>query len=527
MKSEFYIPFFITFFLFSLLIYNPSVYGSDFFQESVISNIKLNLEQNITTKTDQFPKAHSSDLHTKKKSIPGSVVAAPFDANYPGDQRSKSGYMYSWARDTGVVMMTINDLFKKALTENDQTNINKYGQYMLNYISWLKYISKQRNYTPGITRFYLSGQPDLTWINPQFDSPAIRAIVLTNFANILINLNPTINDSRYGKKYVNANLYNKNSQGLIKNYLKYIQTNYKKDNYDLWESCKGNHFFTEMVQLKSLVLGAALAAKFNDKNIATSYLNTSLKLSLLIIKHWGKFNYKKKIYECYKEGSNISSKLVFPMLPSYSNNKYLKYRGMGLNSSILLGVIYGNLYKISKKDSWVYIELTKNKKSAPKFLNIIKIAKQNFFPSSKKVQKTVYLLTEAFKPNHMDPYEINKDTEKGIALIGRYPGDLYTGATWNNPKKLGNPWFICSTALAQYYYILAKELNKYEYIIKGNSVMDMVFKYVGSKNNNSGNKYTMSEQINRTTGAQTSFHNLSWSYAQYLLTYFAYNNAIQ
>ncbi len=524
MKSKFYIPFFITPLLCIFVTY--SAYGTDFFQSSVISNIELNLEKNITIKTNQFPKAHYPNSNTNNKSIPGSVVAAPFDIHNPGNQKSKTGYMYSWARDTGVVMMAINGLFKKAVKDNDQTNINKYGQYMLNYIDWLKFISKQQNYTPGITRFYLSGQPDLTWINPQFDGPAIRSIVLSDFANVLIDHNPTIKNTKYGKKYVSNNLYNKNGYGLISTYLKYIKVNYNKNNYDLWESCKGKHFFTEMVQLKALVLGAALSIKLNDKYNAISYLNTSIKLAQLIVKHWGKFNYKKKAYECYREGSNIPSRLQFPMLPNHSNNKYLKYRGMGLNSSVLLGILYGNLYEISQKDSWVYIELIKSKKTSSKFLNIIKLAQKNFFPASSRVQKTVTLLTQAFKPDNMDPYKINKDTAEGVALLGRYPGDLYTGATWNDHKKLGNPWFICSTALAQYYYLLAKEKNQYEYITKGNSVMELIYKYIDNKNSTSGSKYTMSEQINRTTGVQTSFHNLSWSYAQYLLTYFAYSNAI-
>jgi GH15 family glucan-1,4-alpha-glucosidase len=525
MKLSFFIPAFITILLYSFSVFTASLPDSIFFKNNVISNVKLNLEENITTRTNQFPKATYPNF--SKKSIPGSVIAAPPNTKHPGDQKSKSGYMYSWARDTGVVMMVINDLFNKAVDSKDQPNINKYGQYMLNYINWLTYISKQKNYTPGITRFYLSGQPDLTWINPQFDGPAIRSIVLIEFADTLINKSPNINDSKYGKEYVTTILYSKKNHGLIRDYLNYIQSNYKKSNYDLWESCKGNHFFTEMVQLKSLILGAALASKLNEKNNAESYLNTSLKLSQLIIQHWGEFNYKNKIYECYREGSNISSKLVFPMHPNYPYNKYLKYRGMGLNSSILLGVLYGNLYDISQKSSWVYAELTKNKKISSTFLKIIKTARGNFFPSSNKVQKTVALLTEAFKSNGMDPYKINKNTERDIALLGRYPGDLYTGTTWNNPDNFGNPWFICSTALAQYYYILAKELNKHEYILKGNSVMNMVFKYVDNKTNSSKKKYTMSEQINRTTGIQSSFHNLTWSYAQYLLTYFAYKNTAQ
>eukprot|EP00494_Astrolonche_serrata_P002327 UN02333 len=48
------------------------------------------------------------------------------------------------------------------------------------------------------------------------------------------------------------------------------------------------------------------------------------------------------------------------------------------------------------------------------------------------------------------------DTDRGIpgVFMGRYPNDLYNGLV----NDVGNPWILCTQALAEYYYRHAEKV---------------------------------------------------------------------
>lgn len=48
-------------------------------------------------------------------------------------------------------------------------------------------------------------------------------------------------------------------------------------------------------------------------------------------------------------------------------------------------------------------------------------------------------------------FPINHNHPSAI-LFGRYPGDTYDGYQTNS---IGNPWFILTATMAEYYYTLA------------------------------------------------------------------------
>ena len=106
--------------------------------------------------------------------------------------------------------------------------------------------------------------------------------------------------------------------------------------------------------------------------------------------------------------------------------------------------------------------------------------------------------------------------------MGRYANDVYFG---------GNPWYLATLAAAEFYFKLAVALlsgakmavtsenarfrerlgagSPKAVIERGDSFMRTVQAYTPASGD-------LSEQFDRTTGAQTSAKQLAWSYAAFL-----------
>jgi glucoamylase len=129
-----------------------------------------------------------------------------------------------------------------------------------------------------------------------------------------------------------------------------------------------------------------------------------------------------------------------------------------------------------------------------------------FAPHSLYVEKTINALHEQF--NQMFPINNNAT---GPILFGRYPGDTYDGYQNNG---LGNPWFILTATMAEYYYNLADNLPatkgelKKQYINTGDAYLKLIKKYAPNMN--------LDEQINLNTGVQQGARSLTWSYVSVL-----------
>lgn len=83
----------------------------------------------------------------------------------------------------------------------------------------------------------------------------------------------------------------------------------------------------------------------------------------------------------------------------------------------------------------------------------------------------------------------------------RYENDNYMR---KDEKALGNPWFITTLWLAQYYHDRGQD-----------DKADAIMKWVADKTTSSG---MLSEQIDPSTGAQVSVSPLVWSHAEYINT---------
>ncbi|ODN70261.1 glycoside hydrolase family 15 protein [Methylobrevis pamukkalensis] len=141
-----------------------------------------------------------------------------------------------------------------------------------------------------------------------------------------------------------------------------------------------------------------------------------------------------------------------------------------------------------------------------------------------RLQASVHALAAAF----CDLYPVNHGSGTGFGpLVGRSVGDRYFG---------GNPWFPTSFALAEFHYALAKRLRDGAALpetgtnlafrrglfgdtatgdaaaalaARGDAVLAATLAHAGPDGE-------MSEQIDRTTGAQLSARQLTWSHAALL-----------
>ncbi|KGP62246.1 glucoamylase [Legionella norrlandica] len=361
-------------------------------------------------------------------------------------------YYYDWIRDSAIAMGLVETWY-------EATKSNRYKKLLLEYVSWTEKVQHQNDTIPGQDilgepKFYINGSPfDGEWGRPQNDGPALRASVLIRFAQQLLNKNET--------DYIKTHLYNNTmdpqSIGTIKMDLEYIAHHWQDANFDLWEEVFGHHFFTAMAQQKALAEGAILARKLHDEQAAIFYDAQANLINSRLKQH---LDQRNRIIQA-------------TLLPHPGPQKTLE-----LDSSVLLGIL------INPQKEGVF-------------------APQNAF-----VQNTVMALHEQF--NLMFP--INKN-HSGAILFGRYPGDTYDGYQTNS---VGNPWFILTATIAEYYFTLANNVvmnsdNKpliMSYLKKGDSYLKLIKQY--------GPDLNLSEQINLNTGVQQGAASLTWSYGSVL-----------
>lgn len=101
-----------------------------------------------------------------------------------------------------------------------------------------------------------------------------------------------------------------------------------------------------------------------------------------------------------------------------------------------------------------------------------------------------------------------------ISGVIRYENDRYFRSTNDVP---GNPWFIGSLWLAQYYIAKAKKETDFKEVHKW---IEWTVKYAGPSG-------MLSEQINPRTGAQLSATPLTWSHSEYVTTVIKYLNRLE
>lgn len=379
----------------------------------------------------------------------GAIVASPSDKN--------PNYYFDWVRDSAIAMNLIETWYESALNNEEK---NSYKNYLIKYVSWTEKIQHQIDPIPGQDilgepKFYLNSLPfDGPWGRPQNDGPALRALVITHFAQQLLANKEELN-------YVKTHLYNGSmdpqSMGVIKMDLEYIAHHWQEANFDLWEEVYGHHFFTIMSQQKALIDGAALAKQLGDIHASSFYIKQAQLIEQRLQQHLDLKN-------------NLIQSTLFPHAGPQKT--------LELDSSVILAVL-----------------MHPHKEGA-------------FSPHNLFVKSTVSALHQQF--NAMFPINNNNS---GAILFGRYPGDTYDGY---NTNSQGNPWFILTATMAEYYFTLADNLvfdkanrdQVMKYINEGDNYLKLIKKYAPDMK--------LDEQINLYTGNQQGAMSLTWSYVSVL-----------
>ncbi|MFZ4715058.1 MAG: glycoside hydrolase family 15 protein [Bacteriovoracaceae bacterium] len=123
----------------------------------------------------------------------------------------------------------------------------------------------------------------------------------------------------------------------------------------------------------------------------------------------------------------------------------------------------------------------------------------------KAVQGTIDRLEKAFH----NLYPINQRKLPGT-LFGRYPEDQYYN---------GNPWILCTLAVAETYYKKAQQLHNSKFFDKGEELLKRL-QYHATEDGN------FSEQFHKNSGYMLGAVDLTWSHASFLTTVKARNRAL-
>ncbi len=393
--------------------------------------------------------------------------------------KAEPNYFYHWVRDAALVMNTIFDLM---IVEKDPAMKEKLENLMFDFVQRVKGNQEASGFwNLGEPKYHVDGAPFTgPWGRPQHDGPGLRAVTLIKFANYLLD---------QGKvDWVMENLYTPVLPAIspIKMDLEYVALHYDRQGFDYWEEVMGLHFSTAMGQRKALLSGAKLAKRLGDNYAAQYYEAKANKVSELIETFWN------------EEKGYIESTLD-------------QTRGVWksqLDISVILGVHHGD-----NNDLF-------------------------FSVSDERVMKTAQRLEESF--NNIYTINQNRANEDLGTAIGRYPEDSYDGY---RTDKHGNPWFLTTFAMGEYYLRLAKEL-KHNFIhpvsfycttlklkecakLSESSSESVDSQFINLLNEkamsffkradfHAGDNGHMDEQMSRYNGYMMGARDLTWSYAAHL-----------
>jgi glucoamylase len=411
---------------------------------------------------------------SRQDTMPGVIVASP--------SQEAPNYFFHWIRDAALTIDTVVRIYAASQESEEKKALRK---MLLDYVLF----SRKNQTTPNLSgglgepKFNVDGSAyDEPWGRPQSDGPALRAIALLHFANVLIEEGQ--------ESYVRQYLYDNKTptESVIKADLEYLASNWQNSCFDIWEETRGNHFYTMMVQRRALLEGALFADRMGDFSSAVIYRQNVLALSNTLEKFW-----------------DPQGQFLFE-----SQNQVSAHDKSGLDTAVILGVLHG-------------------------------YSSDNFYsPNNDKVLSTAMKLKAIFQTL----YPINNDTNFATA-IGRYAEDTYNGDgdSQGNPwfittfafadlfyrariefKKIGE---ITVTALNKPFLdfifdgkpleigmVIGEESELFSSLLNRMDFWGDAFMKRGLSH--AGIDGAMSEEINRSSGQMQGAENLTWSHASFL-----------
>jgi glucoamylase len=377
--------------------------------------------------------------------LPGAVLAAK--------SRSEPDYYYHWVRDAALTMSALIDIYQTSANVEIKNIIHK---TVFDYLDFSIAIQHTLKITDlGEPKFYVTGHVyNKPWGRPQTDGPALRAISLIHWANILIDEGQenTVRQKLYNSKYP--------ANSPIKIDLEYISHHWKEPSFDIWEEVKGTHFYTLMVIRRALLEGTVIANHVGDAGAAKWYHSQAKEIEHELQNFWD------------PEKGYITATI--------NRVEGLDYKISNLDISVLLGLLHGNM-------------------------------NDGFFSwNHPHVKATVKKIMTAFK----DLYPINQHRDIPGLALGRYPEDRYGGNNFDG----GNPWPLCTLAFAEVLYEYANLVKHHGQLSLALQVSRQADQFVERVKYHSYADDALDEQIDRHTGYMTSARDLTWNYAALLTT---------
>lgn len=272
------------------------------------------------------------------------------------------------------------------------------------------------------------------------------------------------------------------TEAVVKPDLNYVADNWDELGFDVWEEQYDLHFFTSMVQARALREGATFFSALGDNATATNYKAQEQKISPVIDSFWN------------ATGQTFNAQL---------NTS----RSKSIDCANLLASIHGS------------------------------DAGAKYTPSSEKVLASAASLIDQMTGF----YPLDSRINSSAVAIGRYTDDQYDGINTSE----GNPWFLCTSAMAEVLHLAANEftsagsvaitdinLNFFKKIsssvtsgtnftnTNATAIVSSIRKYADEflaiEQMFVGSNFSMAEEFNKTTGAEQGARDLTWSYTAFV-----------
>ena len=325
----------------------------------------------------------------------------------------------------------------------------KIKKMIFTWVSAEAYRQNQPTFTGlGEPKYFIDGSGYTGgWGRPQNDGPALRAISMIKFARILLN--------EGNQDYVLKHLYHGviPANSVIKKDLEYTAHHWREPSFDLWEEEMGMHFYTLLAQHTALQEGAKLARELGDGGAADFYLEQSHLIASMI-------------------KAEFSDSFIGLKTTVRRVNGGLGYKHSNLDVAPLLALLHTSPYQ------------------------------KLFTYRSAAVRKYIGVLTQTFA----SLYSVNKAYPDLGVGIGRYPEDRYDGYATSG---IGNPWFLTTLALGEYYCFAKHETKNLKYD-------DLTEKQFARAMFHSDRKGRMAEQFNHDNGIMQGARDLTWSHNAFM-----------
>jgi len=380
----------------------------------------------------------------------GAIVAAP-DLETPG-----GSYYYHWMRDAGLSI--------KAWMDINDNDYEKCRDALDGYVKWTGIVQHKTDANCDVRiepKFTIEDQEPYGggWCRPQTDGPALRAMALSKWGNILID-----NGMEAEAK---STLW-----PLISYDLEWVVTGWTETGCDLWEEVRSDDFFWNRMAFMYCLKQAADFADRIGESAGAQYRSVADDVAAAIVSHWnGDYLYESENRP--DDGAVIHAITTFGEVNGYPPNSD---EAAGTISYLVRA--FCREYKINQED---------NAAGIPGIL--IGRYPNDSYAGGNPWQLLCAVLAECF-------YTGASITFKAIKSLGDFPLSREEHGRWMDLLYLEEGATAQDLARAQ--------------VSAGDATMTRLWEHVKAD----GGK--IDEQIDKNTGVQASAEDLTWSYANIL-----------